>query len=166
MFKQDESAVITKGISRVYTSRRTLTFDNEDSGDEGGVKFKDTGAITYKDTMGKETVIQPNGRLAKYRHIFQNLLKTNSIVTQYPIMTMLISYDSQRAISVQVKSDHEAYIVQHSIQTQELTFKMKFGGSETNYIKLKEVQQNSLGSMFAAVYSDDGKFFLRVFTKD
>jgi hypothetical protein len=43
---------------------------------------------------------------------------------------------------------------------------MKFGGNDSNYVKLKEVQQNSNGSQFAAVYSDDGKFFLRVFGKD
>ena len=45
-------------------------------------------------------------------------------------------------------------------------FTMKFGGEPENYIKVKEVVQNSTGSQFATTFSDDGKFFLRLFTKE
>ena len=104
MFSLDESTVVKKGISRTYTSRRTAKFDDNNSGDEGGnrreTKYKDTGAISYRDTNGNETILQPNSRLIRYKDIFQNLLKTQSIITTYPISTMLMTYDSTRVICV------------------------------------------------------------------
>ena len=44
-----------------------------------------------------------------------------------------------------------------------MTFDEKIGGNKDNYIKLKEVEQNSTGNHFAIVYLDDGKFRLRTF---
>ena len=74
MFSLDETTVVKKGISRTYTSRRTMNFDDNNSGDEGGnrrdTKYKDTGAISYRDTAGKETILQPNSRLIRYKDIF------------------------------------------------------------------------------------------------
>ena len=75
MFSLDETTVVKKGVSRTYTSRRSVKFDDNNSGDEGGgtrrdTKYKDTGAISYRDTKGNETVLQPNSRLIRYKDIF------------------------------------------------------------------------------------------------
>lgn len=39
------------------------------------------------------------------------------------------------------------------------------GGTDQNYIKLKEIEQNDAGTKYAAAYIDDGKFRLRTFFK-
>ena len=59
-----------------------------------------SGVISYKDTMGVVQKQYPNPRFAKYARIFTNLLKQNRVVTRFPIISIIISYDSQRAIVV------------------------------------------------------------------
>lgn len=113
-----------------YQSRREKDFNDSDSsaGDDDRSGYKDTGAIMYKDTNGNETVLKPNFRFLHYKSIFQNLLVTQSIITRYPIVSMIISYDSTRAIAVTKNNDREYYIRMYSLQTYELTFTEKIGG--------------------------------------
>lgn len=80
----------------------------------------------------------------------------------YPIVTMIITYDSSRAITVTKKDDHESFVKMYDLETYELTFEEKFAG---DYIKLKEVAQNSLGNGYAVVFMDDGIFKMRTFGK-
>ena len=72
--------------------------------------------------------------------MFQDLLKQSNIVTQYPIINMIISNDSTRAITVQKKSDREFWISQFCLETYEQTFHEKVGGENGSYIKLKDVE--------------------------
>lgn len=51
----------------------------------------------------------------------------------------------------------------YSLTTQEMLFEEKISG---DYIKVKEVEQNSKGKGFAVVYIDDGKFRLRTFGRE
>lgn len=44
-----------------------------------------------------------------------------------------------------------------------MTFEEKLGGEKDSYIKVKEVEQNSNGTIFAVAYIDDGIFKLRTF---
>lgn len=78
---------------------------------------------------------------------------------------MIISLDSKRAIAVTKKDDREYFVMMYDIESYELTFEEKYGGQADSYIKLKEVEQNSNGSMFACAYVDDGKFRVRTFGK-
>lgn len=83
----------------------------------------------------------------------------------YPIVTMAISFDSTRAITVTKKDDKESYIKMYDLNTYELTFEEKIGGERDQYIKVKEIEQNPQGTYYAIVYIDDGRFFLRTFGK-
>ena len=83
----------------------------------------------------------------------------------YPIVSMIITYDSTRAVTVTCKDDRTYYIKMYDLEKYDMTFEERIGGGPDQYIKLKEVQQNSKGSEFAIVYFDDGKFFLRNFGK-
>lgn len=83
----------------------------------------------------------------------------------YSIVSMGISFDSTRAITVTKKNDQEYWINMYDLANGELTFEEKVGGSPDQYIKLKEVEQNSTGTAYACVYNDDGKFRLRTFKK-
>lgn len=67
-------------------------------------------------------------RFAYYKDIFTNLLKQASIITKYPIVTMAISFDSTRAITVTKKDDKESYIKMYDLNTYELTFEEMVGG--------------------------------------
>ena len=48
--------------------------------------------------------MKPNARFKNYKEIFDNLTKHANIKTQYSIISIMLSYDSTRAITV-VKKD-------------------------------------------------------------
>ena len=74
------------------------------------------------------TTIKPNMRFAYYKDIFTNLLNQSSVITKYPLVTMSISFDSTRAITVTKKDDRESYIKMYDLNTSELTFEEQIGG--------------------------------------
>lgn len=76
----------------------------------------------------------------------------------------MIAYDSSVAIAVTKASDQECEVAMYNLKTveHEMVFYEKYTG---NYIKLKEVEQNSNGSQFCTTYIDDGLFKLRIFEK-
>ena len=47
-----------------------------------------------------------------------------------------------------------------------MTFEEKVGGDPSQYIKLKDIEQNSRGDKFAMAYFDDGKFRIRTFGRE
>ena len=87
------------------------------------------------------------------------------MITKYPLVGMSISFDSTRALTVTKKDDKESYIKMYDLNTSELTFEEQIGGQPDQYVKVKEIEQNSKGNYYATVYIDDGKFFLRTFGK-
>jgi len=58
----------------------------------------------------------------------------------YPIVSMIITYDSSKAVTVTKRNDREYYIKQYDLESYDLTFEEKIGGGEDQYIKLKEVE--------------------------
>jgi len=83
----------------------------------------------------------------------------------YPIVSCIISYDSTRSILVSKKDDREFWVRMYDLETYEKTFEEMIGGKPVSYIRTKEVEQNSRGDKYAIVFIDDGKFYLRVFSK-
>jgi hypothetical protein len=85
-------------------SRKNTVYNNSDSEDElrsadTGAAL-DTGAIIYQDTLGNKTELKPNIRLKSHKKLFTGLLKQSNVVTLNPIISLIISYDSTRAITV------------------------------------------------------------------
>jgi hypothetical protein len=74
------------------------------------------------------TTIRPNMRFAYYKDIFTNLLRQSTVITKYPIISMCISFDSTRAITVTKKDDKECYIKMYDLNTSELCFEEMIGG--------------------------------------
>lgn len=93
-------------------------------------------------------------------------MKSTNVVTMYPIVSMIITYDSSKAVTVTKRNDREYYIKQYDLETYDLTFEEKIGGGDDQYIKLKEVEQSYSGKKYACVYNDDGKFYIRSFKKE
>ena len=110
-------------------------------------------------------VQRPNPQFKNYREIFSNLMKETNVSTMYPICECIISYDSTRAIVTMKRNDKEYWVKMYCLETYKLTFEEKIGGESTDYIKMKEVEQNSSGKKYAFCYFNDGNWFLRNFEK-
>lgn len=150
-----------------FKSRAQKTFDDDQSqtdGEEGSENLKTDQALKRLNTQGEEISNKPNPRFKHYKELFNNLLKSTNVPTLYPICSVIISYDSKYAITVTKKDEREYYVKMYDLETYELEFEEKIGGKQDDYIKLKEVEQNSKGNKFAIVYFNDGNFKLRTFT--
>jgi len=111
-------------------------------------------------------VNKPNPRFKNYRELFNNLIKTTEVVTMYPIVSCIITYDSSKAVTVTKRNPQEYYVKMYDLESYDLVFEELIGGKDTDYIKLKEVEQTWAGKYFAVTYSNDGHFFLRHFGGD
>lgn len=107
--------------------------------------------------------MKSNPMLKNFRDQFENLLDTVVVNTAYSILNIIISYNSKYAVAVTKKDESEYYIQMYSLMNYALEFEEKVGGDPNDYIKIKEVEQNSSGTKFATVYFNDGKFRLRTF---
>jgi len=58
----------------------------------------------------------------------------------YPILTVIITYDSSKAVTVTKKNDREYFVKQYDLETYDMTFEEKIGGNDDCYIKMKEVE--------------------------
>jgi hypothetical protein len=97
--------------------------------------------FNYLSTSGEVIVNKPNPRFRNFSGIFKNLIKNSNVTTMDPIVSMIITYDSSKAITVTKRSDQEYYVKQYDLETYELTFEERIGNdSRQHYIKLKEVE--------------------------
>ena len=92
-------------------------------------------------------------------------MKETNVSTMYPICDCIFSYDSTRAIVTMKKNDKEYFVKMYDLESYKLTFEEKVGGEYSDYIKMKVVEQNSIGNKYALVYFNDGKWLLRNFGK-
>ena len=75
-------------------------------------------------------------------------------------VTITITYDSSRAITVTC-DDHTHYVIkQYSLATSEIMFVEHYRGT---YLKMKEIEQNQDGNKYVIPYMDDGVWKLRIF---
>ena len=109
---------------------------------------EDTPVVEQKD----DTDDEGNKNFQNFDHIFKNLTLTNKVMTEYPLVSVTISFDSSRAITV-TKDDETHYCVkQYDMDSQELVFAEHFYGE---YIKIKEIEQNDNGDLYHVVYMDN-----------
>ena len=124
-----------------YKSRREIEYSDDDSQeDETGPTNPNLDEINYLNTQGAMVKNKPNPRFRHYKDVFQNLLKQTSVTTMYPIVSVTVTYDSTKAITVTKKNEREYYVKQYDLETYEMTFEEKIGGGEDNFIKLKEIE--------------------------
>ena len=58
----------------------------------------------------------------------------------YPIISMLITYDSTKAITLSQKDHKTFYVKMYDLETYDLTFEEEIGGEDATYVKVKEVE--------------------------
>ena len=100
-----------------------------------------------------------------YAEVFNNLVEKNEYKTAWPIISMMITYDSTRVIAVTKEDDMSYYIRQFCLFQNKLVVSEKFGGTDDSYIKMKDVEQNADGTKYAIAFFDNGFFKLRTFDK-
>lgn len=88
---------------------------------------------------------KPNHYFKQYRHLLNNLVKQSTIGTDYPIINLVISHDSSRAISVLKKNERTYLVCMYLLETYEQVFEEVVGGGPEQYIKMKEIEQNHNG---------------------
>ena len=72
-----------------------------------------------------------------YSEIFKNLTELAVVETEYDIVSIIITYDSSRAITVQKEDDTHYCVNQFDLDTNAKCFTEYFRG---NYIKMSEVE--------------------------
>ena len=90
------------------------------------------------------------------------MVKSKNVVTKFELVSMIITYDSTKAITVTKQNNTTYFVKQYDLETYALTFEETISG---RYIKLKEVEQSPDGKNFVICYNDDGQFYLRTFAK-
>jgi len=80
----------------------------------------------------------------------------------YPIVSLIITYDSSRAITVTKKDEKECYVKMYDLETYEQCFEEKYEGY---CIKFKDVEQRADGKYYVAAFNDDGRYYMRFFGK-
>ena len=132
---------MTMSRQKTYTSRRDQKFDDDESHDEAYQQTESVdNSLQFKNTQGQVVSNKPNSRFKNYKEIFNNLLKSTNVTTMYPICSVIISYDSTRAITVTKANEREYYVKMYDLESYELTFEEKIGGRPDCYIKIKEVE--------------------------
>jgi hypothetical protein len=58
----------------------------------------------------------------------------------WPIVSVMITNDSQRALTVTKENDFAYFIKMYELQNYEMVFEEKIGDGENGYIKVKEVE--------------------------
>ena len=110
--------------------------------------------------------LQPHMRFKNYKNLFTKLLNYKSVPTKYPIISMMITYDSEKAITVTKKSDRTYIIKMYCLKNYNITFEEHLGGTRESFIKAKEIEQTNSGKFYACAYFNDGKFRLRTFGRE
>lgn len=64
----------------------------------------------YINTQGEKVLLRGNPRFKNYSEVFKNLLQHSNVTTEYPICSMIITYDSTKAITVTKDNDFEYYV--------------------------------------------------------
>ena len=67
------------------------------------------------------------------------------------------------AITVTKKNEREYWVRMYDLESFEQVFEEQYGGQSTDYIKMKEIEQNSAGNKYALAYNNDGNFRIRTF---
>ena len=68
------------------------------------------------------------------------MLKESKIMTEYPINTCMISYDSKVTVQVQKKGEREYRMQMFDLESYQKVFDEGVGGQPEDYIKIKDIE--------------------------
>ena len=116
-----------------FSSRRLRNFDDDKSQDSG-VDYVLSEVSEQSKPAAKldegQPALKPNPRFRNYSSVFRNLVKSSNVVTMYPIVSAIITYDSTKVVTVTRKNDTEYWVKQYDLESYEITFEEKIGGNK------------------------------------
>lgn len=129
-------------FQQTYRSRKEIKYDDSDSQeeDEPIVSQRSLKSPQSLSETDPNAMLKSNAQFKNYRQIFDDMLKESRIMTEFPILTCMISYDSKRTVQVQKKGEREYRIQMFDLESYEMTFDEAVGGQETDYIKIKDIE--------------------------
>ena len=80
----------------MFTSRREKQYDDADSNEDEN----DQSPKEVFEEEGADGVMRPNPRFKNYSSLFMNMVKSKNVVTKFNLESMIITYDSTKAITV------------------------------------------------------------------
>jgi hypothetical protein len=83
--------------------------------------------------------VKPNKRFKNFNDVFSGLTRSKNIVTNHPLVSCIITYDSKSAITVTKEDDRNYMLKQYSLEDYVSSFEEAYSGK---YIKMKEIEQN------------------------
>jgi hypothetical protein len=83
--------------------------------------------------------IKPNKRFKNFDDVFSGLTISKNVATQYPVVSVLMTYNSKSAITVTKKNDREYFVHLCDLESCAMTFEEIYGGEEDSYIKMNEI---------------------------
>jgi hypothetical protein len=148
-----------------------VTFNEDESGDDM--------QSTYVADKGSSAEVKPCASMLKHKNTFSQLLVANEVVTKFPIISMIINYESTRTLTltygIPAEDDNDEdvekgiegayWIKQYSLSTYKLEFQEILGGKKKDFMKCKEIEQSPLGDKYLVCYNNDGVFYFRDFNK-
>ena len=66
--------------------------------------------------------IKPNPRFDYFSDLLQNLVKAKNVITMYPIVSCIITFNSKLAITVTKRNDREYYLKHYNLDSYKMTF--------------------------------------------
>ena len=119
-----------------------MKYDDSDSQEEEGPNTTNqlNRGNTQLESTDPNAMLKGNTQFKNYRQIFDDMLKESRIITEYPISTCMISYDSKRAVQVQKKGEREYRMQMFDLESYQKTFDEMVGGQEGDYIKIKDIE--------------------------
>lgn len=107
---------------RKYVSRQSKRFDQYESDDNSSDTPELSWRMIYDTKNNEEGLHKPNARLRQYRQHFEELLQVTPYATMHPIISLIITYDSQRIVAVTKASETAYFVKMYDLNTFELTF--------------------------------------------
>lgn len=115
-------------VTHAYVSRKTLQYNDDASqnseDEDEGAGYAETSGMARLNTLGVNVKVKANPRFKNYANLFNNLTKHQTVATMYPIVSVSITYDSTRAITVTKKDDQEFWVRMYDLETYDKTFDM------------------------------------------
>jgi hypothetical protein len=147
----DALAKLNKG-GRINGSEAGSSFD----GDRSSMRKS-------KSKLSDSTYIDGLENFKQHGDLFQDLTLRSFVDTNYDVINIIITYDSQNCIAIVNKKDEHFEVQGYSLTTYQQVFKKCFDGE---YIKMNLIEQSDDGKTVAIAWQNNGKFKVNVIATD
>ena len=100
-----------------YRNRASVKYEDSDSLDSEADSEDHSKPHKHDAYNIKEENIISNDRFKYFSELFSTLVKSKEVMTQYPLVEMMITYNSKLAVTITKRSDREYYVKMYNLNT-------------------------------------------------